>query len=166
MKKPILRKALRVLQGRKGGNAVEQTYALNDLAILKQKTGKLLEADGLYKRSIGILETAVSRDDLDLIVTRKNRAVVLSELGRLREADLLYRQCLDSFERVFGPDSPRVAIVLKQYAVLLRNMHRNAEAKQMEVRCARISSSTSASRNSEMTIDIKALEAESRAHSR
>jgi tetratricopeptide (TPR) repeat protein len=161
---PLIDRALRILEAFQPSKALELSDVLNDLAALNQQTGKRLEADALYKKSIALREGTVHGKDPILAVLWQNRASLLSDLHEYEQADALYRQSLGAFERLFGSDSPRVADVLEQYAILLRKMHRKEEARQADLRIARIKSKTPDSKTSEMTIDVGALQ--SRAGSR
>jgi tetratricopeptide (TPR) repeat protein len=65
---PVLGKALRVIEKFQAGTELEMANILNNLPVIKQQTGRRLEADELSARSIGILERTVAADHPKLAV--------------------------------------------------------------------------------------------------
>jgi tetratricopeptide (TPR) repeat protein len=71
------------------------------------------EAEALYRRTLGIWETAMGSDNPDLATTLDNLAVVLASQEKFEEAEPLYRRSLALRERVTLASLNNLAMVLE-----------------------------------------------------
>jgi multidrug efflux pump subunit AcrA (membrane-fusion protein) len=92
---------------------------LNNLAALYQATGRLAEAEPLYRRARSIKEKLLGPDHPDVAMTLNNLAVLYKKLGRREEAAQLYQQALSIFESALGPEHPQAVTGRENYARLL-----------------------------------------------
>ena len=93
---------------REGARAKDEDYgrALDTLAKLYERQGRVKEAEPLYRRAVAILEAARGSDYEGVATSQENLGGLLKSLGRLDEAEPLLKQALATKERVFGSTHP------------------------------------------------------------
>jgi tetratricopeptide (TPR) repeat protein len=153
---PILEQALEVFRTKANCGAATGD-ALNNLAVLKLKTGKLPEADVLYQAAVAAYAESLGPHHPMFATILDNRAMLLARMGRNSEAEPLFRRSVSLFEEAFGAQSPRLRNVLTNYASFLRATHRNKEAKKLESRVAHIEGQRPDGGAVGMTVDVSSL---------
>lgn len=120
---PFLRGALATLETILGPEHSETAQALNNLALLLANKGDRVEAESLYRRSIGIQERLPESDKsaamANLGTSMYNLGTLLSDGGDFTGAEPLFRRAIIIREKVYGPDHPDVAAALNNLAQLL-----------------------------------------------
>jgi len=120
---PFLRGALAILETVLGPEHSETAQALNNLALLLANKGDRVEAESLYRRSIGIQERLPESDKsaamANLGTSLYNLGTLLSDGGDFTGAEPLFRRAIIIRERVYGPDHPDIAAALNNLAQLL-----------------------------------------------
>src|SRR5689334_15272051 len=69
----------------------ESAANLNAQGVQLQAEGKLREAEDLYKRSLGILESTIGPDDLLIAQSLSNRAALYRKMGEQHEAERIFQ---------------------------------------------------------------------------
>jgi len=79
---------------------------VNNLGSLLQATGRLAEAEPLYRRALEGTERVLGPDHPNTLTFLENLGYLLEPTGRVAETEPLYRRALEGRERVLGPDHP------------------------------------------------------------
>ena len=132
---PFLRGALAILEKVLGPEHSETAQALNNLALLLANKGDRVDAESLYRRSIGI-QTRLQESDkseamANLGTSLYNLGTLLSDGGDFTGAEPLFRRAIIIREKVYGPDHPDVAAALNNLANLLLAKGDYAEAEPL-----------------------------------
>jgi tetratricopeptide (TPR) repeat protein len=89
------------------------------------------EAEVLYRRALGLLESVLGSDHPSTAASLNNLAGLLWHKGNMSEAEPFYRRALAAWESVRGADHPSTATSLNNLAGLLRAQGRLAEAEPL-----------------------------------
>jgi eukaryotic-like serine/threonine-protein kinase len=116
-----LQDALRLAQSRYGAASLDTARALWELGELRHAQGRFRDAEGLYKRALGIFETQhASPTDVSWL---------LDDLGKIYEreqqwplARRTYERALEIDRQLLGADHPRVAVHLHNLAFVMENL--------------------------------------------
>ena len=105
---------LLVAQERSAGDGKRSNVAntLRSLGVCAYSIGKLEEAEGCFRRAIGIWEEELNMDNPDVATTLHNLGVCIDAAGRKDEATGFYRRALAIREEMLGSDHPDVANTL------------------------------------------------------
>src|SRR5262249_40982425 len=117
-------------------HAVGQT--LNDLALVYWTQGKYNEAEGLYKRALAILETALGGNHSDVGRTLNNLALVYRVQGKYSEAEGLLKRALVIREKALGANHPDVGQSLNNLANVYWTQGKYSEAEGLYKRALAI----------------------------
>lgn len=90
---PVLSRLLAVQEERLGPEDPALAHPLHMLAALKRAQGEVLEAEGLYRHALALLEKA-EPDGASFAETAANLAALLQEKGEFDEAEALLRRCV------------------------------------------------------------------------
>jgi CHAT domain-containing protein/tetratricopeptide (TPR) repeat protein len=104
---------------------------LNNLANLYLNQSKYSEAEGLYKRALVILETALGASHSDVGRTLNNLALVYRAQGKYREAEGLLERALAIREKALGASHPDVGQTLNNLANLYLHEGKYVEAEEL-----------------------------------
>jgi CHAT domain-containing protein len=111
---------------------------LNNLALLYERQGRYPEAGPLYKRALGVYETALGPEHNAVGNTLSNLAGLYHTQGRYAEAEPLSKRAFTIAEKALGPDHPNVGIRLNNLAELYRGQGRYADAEPLYKRALAI----------------------------
>lgn len=112
-----------------GVDTGEHSRALNDHALLLQATGRLKEAEPLFRRAGKITRKALGKAHPDCARDLTNLASLLQDTGRAGEAEPLLRQAGKINRNALGEAHPDYASTLNTHAELLRTTGRLIEAE-------------------------------------
>jgi tetratricopeptide (TPR) repeat protein len=116
-----MRRALAITEAALGPAHPTVAIRLNNLASLLQATGRLAEAEPLYRRALASTEAALGPAHPAVATGLGNLASLLKATGRLAEAEPLMRRMVDifeSFERSTGHRHPHYDAALENMAAL------------------------------------------------
>jgi tetratricopeptide (TPR) repeat protein len=133
-----MRRALAIDEASLGPDHPKVAIRLNNLGQLLQATGRLAEAEPLYRRALAIDEAAFGPDHPDVAIDLNSLGQVLQATNRLAEAEPLVRRVVEIFAKSFGPGHPNVASALHNLAQLLQATNRLAEAEPLMRRVVEI----------------------------
>ena len=89
------------------GEEHEKTLAAaNDLALLLKDTGRVAEAEQLYRATYDARKKKLGEDHPDTLNSAGNLAFLLKNTGRTEEAEPLYRARYDAKKKKLGEDHP------------------------------------------------------------
>ena len=112
--------------------------ALNGLAQLLHRTGRLGEAEPLMRRALEICETAYSAQHPTVAINLNNLASLLHATNRPEEAETLMRRALEIDETVFGEKHQIVATHLNNLAQILMDTNRIEDAETLTRKALKI----------------------------
>ncbi len=95
--------------------------------MLYAKVGRYGEAEGLFQRSVTVLEHRLGPTHLAIAAVLNNLASLYSDLGRYGEAEPSYKRSLAIIEQTAGPNSPPAAKILRALDDLHRKQGRLGE---------------------------------------
>ena len=101
---PHLLRALELRRKALGEEHQKTAEAMNHLALLNFRQGRLQEAEPLYRSALAIATRGLGPDDRATLAYEMNLAVVLRAQGRYKEAEPLYEHNLESKLRTLGAD--------------------------------------------------------------
>jgi tetratricopeptide (TPR) repeat protein len=163
----LLRTVIRFLEDpHDTANQETRANALNNLAELSSRTGRLPEAVLYSRRALTIFESLPPRYAANLVRGLVNLAVITASAGESSEPAELFRRAIATAESTLGPEHPLLAEVLDRYAQFLRIMKRNADARKAEQRARQIQIKSRHENSLGYTIDVNALAAQSSRQSR
>jgi len=102
---PHLRRALESRRSVLGGDHQETVRAMNRLADLYWRQGRLDLAEPLFREALDVARRRLGDDHEDTMAYEMNLANVLRGRGRFRDAEPLYEHTLATRLRVLGPDN-------------------------------------------------------------
>jgi serine/threonine protein kinase/Tfp pilus assembly protein PilF len=103
---PHVRRALDLRLETLGEEHPESAAAMNDLALLRWRQGRLDEAEPLYRRAYEIGQRVLGEDHIDTLAYEMNLANLYRWQGRFQEAESLYEHNLEAKLRVLGAEDP------------------------------------------------------------
>jgi serine/threonine-protein kinase len=112
-----VREAL-ALHRRAPGGEEAVAYDLNNLASVLRRTGRLAEAEAVYRDALPAARAAFGPAHPQLARTINNLAVVLKDRGDLAGAEPLLREALAMSRKLYGEEHPDVALQLNNLAAL------------------------------------------------
>jgi tetratricopeptide (TPR) repeat protein len=131
----MLRHALTIKESSYGQDHPSTGSTLGNLAMTLSRSSnkdKLIEAEGMYRRSLEIDEAAlVGKDDPSTGIKLNNLAVVLEDMGKMDEAEVMYRRALKIIEAALGHGHPSTGSALNNLAELLKAKDSLVEAEEM-----------------------------------
>ncbi len=80
---------------------------MNNLAEIYRLSGRLEEAETMFRQAIVILEKTLEPAHADVAMAQNNLAALYQDQQRYSEAELFYRSALAIQEKAFGQDLPR-----------------------------------------------------------
>jgi serine/threonine protein kinase/Tfp pilus assembly protein PilF len=116
-----LREALHLSQTNFGAASQESGRTLWTLGKLRYQQGQFGEAKDLYKRALGISETALA-PQTDVSAELDDLAQVYAREQQWTLAKQTYQRALEVDRQILGEDHPRVAMHLHNLAVVAQNM--------------------------------------------
>eukprot|EP00440_Ansanella_granifera_P041242 gb/GFBE01044726.1/.p1 GENE.gb/GFBE01044726.1/~~gb/GFBE01044726.1/.p1 ORF type:complete len:639 (+),score=159.68 gb/GFBE01044726.1/:1-1917(+) len=105
--------------------------AANDLALSLQASGRLDEAESLFRRTLAGFEEAFGAEHRKTLCILNNLAVLLDDQGRLQEAEVLYRRALQGCKTALGASHADTLQTSASLAALLRAAGRPQEAADL-----------------------------------
>ena len=158
----LLRTVIRFLEDRhEAANQETRANALNNLAEVSSRTGRLPDAVLYSRRALEIFESLPPRYAANLVRGLANLAVITASAGDSSESAELFRRAIATSESALGPEHPLLAEVLSRYAQFLRTMKRKADARKAEQRARQIQTKSRHESSFGYTIDVNALAAQS-----
>merc|ERR1712232_391595 len=117
---------------------------LNDMALLLQAQGKLVEAKPLYEESLKICRGSLGPQHADVAGSLNILAALLTQQGgnSTFEAEELLREALEIFESSFGPMHPNVAGGMWNLADTVLAQGRRKEAQDIWTEAVKIYENT------------------------
>jgi eukaryotic-like serine/threonine-protein kinase len=103
---PHLRRAVELRRGALGADNQDTVRAVNELANLHWRQGRLDEAEVLFREAFNVTRRLLGDDHEDTMAYEMNVANVFRARGRFQEAEPLYERNLETKLRVLGPDHP------------------------------------------------------------
>jgi phage tail protein X len=149
---PLLRESLKL-----AGNSKEETWALNELALLLQATNRLADAEPLMRRALAIDEQSYGAEHPNVGSELNNLAWLLKETNRLAEAEPLMRRGLSIEQKSKGAGHPSVANCLNNLAQLLQDTNRLAEAEPLMHRALAIDEQVYGADHPKVAVDLNNL---------
>lgn len=122
-------RAVRIAQDAPGTS--DLLHALDELARLSERVGKLQQAESLLRRSLATVEAELGPSHAKVATRLNNLAALLQKTPQKAEAERLYRRSLEIVEASFGPRHPKVATRLSNLALLLQSTGRPEEALEL-----------------------------------
>ena len=101
-----LRRAVELRRGALGADHQETVRAVNQLANLHWRQGRLDQAEPLFREAYEVTRRRLGDDHEDTMAYEMNLANVLRARGRFQEAEPLYEHNLETRLRVLGADHP------------------------------------------------------------
>ena len=114
-----------------GTNHPEYATSLNNLAVLYQAMGRLVEAEPLFCQAREILKQQLGETHPDYATSLNNLAALYRDMGRLGEAEPLHRQAMEILKQQLGETHPNYAGSLHNLAQLYQAMGRLGEAEPL-----------------------------------
>jgi tetratricopeptide (TPR) repeat protein len=129
----------------------------SELGIRYARSGRLDEAEGLFKKSIALLEKTVGPIHPDLANSLNNLAELYRIQNRGTEAEALHQRILAIRERTLGPNHPDVAKSLNNLALIYHAQKRYAMAETYYRRAISIWEKTPPADPSELAMSLNNL---------
>jgi tRNA A-37 threonylcarbamoyl transferase component Bud32 len=126
---PHARRALDLYRNANGSEALETLAAANDLALLLQDEGKVVEAELLFRQNLEARRRIQGPDHPDTLDLMHNLANLLRDGGKQAEAEPLLRQALEARRRLSGPDHLHTLAAVNGLALLLQDQGKLTEAE-------------------------------------
>src|SRR5262249_814058 len=123
---------------RYGENQPDFAPALLLLAQLYAAQGRPADAETLFKKALGIRETALGPEHLLVADALVHLAYSYQSQTRYQDAEAGFNRALAIREKSFGPDSREIVSSLEALAGLYEATGRKAEADQLWARVHRI----------------------------
>jgi tetratricopeptide (TPR) repeat protein len=129
----------------------------SELGIQYARSGRLDEAEALFKKSIAILEKTVGPMHPDLAKSLNNLAELYRTQNRESEAEAVHQRILAIRERTLGPNHPDVAKSLNNLALIYHAQKRYAAAEAYYQRAILIWEKTPPTDASELAMSLNNL---------
>ena len=101
---PVAQKARDAAEFEYGAESRESVLAVNNLAMLYKKTGRLPAAEPLYKQALAVSEKLYGPDHPDLSLPLNNLAMFYNEREDYKKADKYSLRAIALLEKAYGPD--------------------------------------------------------------
>ena len=137
------------LFGSSNGRVAE---TLDKLGLVYRQRGRVVEAEGLYRRAVAILRSGP--EVVELGTALNNLGNVLAACGRKDEAEAALREALGVWEKLLGPEHPNIAAALSNLSILARSRHRYVEAEQLLGRALEIDRKELPAGNARIGLDL------------
>ena len=105
---------------------------LANFGAFLDRTGRHVQAEALYQRSLITLERAVGPNHVNIAAILNDLAECYRLQRRYAEAEPLYLRAIAIAEAALSNDDPRLGMYRRSYAKLLRGTRRKAEARHFE----------------------------------
>ena len=99
-----------------GQEAYYVAYALNGLAKVRQRQGRLAEAEQLHKNALNIFNRIGGPDDVGVLILENDLAMLYMQQGRLQEASPLLEKLLVAVRELLGPRHTGTLAVMNNLA--------------------------------------------------
>jgi tetratricopeptide (TPR) repeat protein len=129
----------------------------SELGIQYARSGRLDEAEALFKKSIAILEKTVGPIHPDLAKSLNNLGELYRIQNRETEAEAIHQRILAIRERTLGPNHPDVAKSLNNLALIYHAERRYAMAEEFYRRAISIWDKTPPADSSELAMSLNNL---------
>jgi serine/threonine-protein kinase len=114
----VVREALAIHRKSPGG-AEAVAYDLNNLASVFRRSGKLAEAEAVYREALTAARAVFGPAHPQLARTINNLAVVLRDQGDLAGAEPLMREALAMSRKLYGTEHPDIALQMNNLSSVL-----------------------------------------------
>jgi len=131
----------------------------SELGIQYARSGRLDEAEALFKKSIALLEKTVGPMHPDLAKSLNNLAELYRSQNRESEAEAIHQRILAIREKSLGPNHPDVAKSLNNLALIYHAQKRNGLAEAYYQRAISIWEKTPPADASELAMGLNNLAA-------
>ena len=112
--------------------------ALNNVALVLKKQGKIQDAERLFRNALDIDQKTFGNAHANVSRDCMNLAMLYSDTNKFSEAEQMFKRALAIDEQMGGPDHPFVALDLESYASMLKKCKRAPEAEALEKRAKEI----------------------------
>lgn len=102
-----------------------------DLADVMKNSGKLAEAEELYRTGLEGRERILGKDHPETLNCMHNLALVLEAKRKFDDAETTFRACLVAKERILGHENPTTCQTAFCLGDLLRKVNRSKEAIEL-----------------------------------
>ncbi len=116
---------------REASSKVMTLRNFTDLADVMKESGKLTEAEELYRTGLDGRERILGKDHPETLNCMHNLALVLEAKRKFAESETTFRACLVAKERVLGPSNASTCQTAFCLGDLLRKLNRLNEALEM-----------------------------------
>jgi eukaryotic-like serine/threonine-protein kinase len=127
---PPLQDALHISQSEFGAKSIESGRTLWALGRLRLQQGRFSEAQDLFVRGLGILQTD-NAPQTDISSLLDDLAKVYTRSQQWELAKQTYERALNTDRHVLGDDHPRVAQHLENLAIVVQNMGNLVQAETL-----------------------------------
>ena len=131
---PHLRRAVELRRRALGTQNQDTARAVNQLANLYWRQGRLEEAEPLFRESYDISRGLLGDDHADTMAYEMNLANVFRARGRFKEAEPLYEHNLETALRVLGGDHPSTLDTMGNLANHYQETGRYEKAEELHRR--------------------------------
>ncbi len=111
---------------------------LNMLGEIYRTTGRLRDAEQLFRRALPIFERRMGRESKQVANVLNNTANVYFLLQRYGDAERLYERAISIWEKLFGPEYLSIAQTLSNLSAVYRQTGRLEQAVPLLERAVRI----------------------------
>jgi TolA-binding protein len=125
---PVLREALKELEGGLGPEHPRTLSALDYLADVLYREGKDADAEAAY-RTLVVRDEKVSGENSETLIPRSSLAAVLDDEGKYAEAEAEDRKLVKIEEKIDGPESPNTLGIRTNLANALDSQGKYGEAE-------------------------------------
>eukprot|EP01031_Cornospumella_fuschlensis_P034758 gene34758-42088_t len=112
-------------------NSSSRLLTLRNFSVLGdvfKETGKLREAEDLYRSGLQGREKALGRDHPETLTAAHNLALILEAQRKFSDAEELFRSTIEARQRVFGKTHPATCSTAYCLGDMLRKLGRKPEA--------------------------------------
>jgi serine/threonine protein kinase len=128
----LYQKNLTFLQFSYNADHPKVLYALNNLAEIQCSTGKLAEAETIFRDIVAARRRTAISDEANLFLgTLNNLADTLRAQGKTKEAEPLLQECLEECRKQFGPSHPNTLVAANNLAIVYQNLGRLESAESL-----------------------------------
>ncbi len=128
---PHAESALKVIRDTYGDDSAEAISAMDNLAAVLDDTGKVAEAEALYREALDRSRRVLGSKHEETQRLQSNLGKLLRDHGRSAEAEPLWRDALQYANEVFGENDPVTIGLLNNLSVLLYTKGQFAEAEPL-----------------------------------
>ncbi len=122
-----------VVDGRRTAGAADESLpnALNALAYLRHRQGRLDEAEAVYREALALIEASFGPSHVDGVRIQANLGGLLLNRRRFADAEPLLVPAVDTLRRELGADHPLAIAALNNLAGVRFQQGRHAEAAEL-----------------------------------